>query len=65
MMKSFFPDSGVYMSATATELVCILSLYHGEEEHEDIMTVGNEEIIATSVKLWPCLKRLEAWLMKL
>lgn len=39
------------MSATATELVCILSLYHGEEEHEDIMTMGNGEIVATSVKL--------------
>ena len=53
------------MSATATELICIFALYLGKEEHEDIMTVGNGEIITTSVKLWPCLKRLEAWLMKL
>lgn len=53
------------MSATATELICIFALYLGKEEHEDIMTMGDGEIIATSVKLWPCLKRLEAWLMKL
>lgn len=39
------------MSATATELVCIPSLYHGKDGHEDIMTMGNGEIIATSVKL--------------
>lgn len=35
------------MSVTATELVCILSLCPGKEEHEDIMTMGNGEIIAT------------------
>lgn len=35
------------MSATATELVCILSMYHGEEEHEDIMTMGNGKIVGT------------------
>lgn len=35
------------MSATVTELVCILALYPGKEEHEDIMTMGNGEIIAT------------------
>lgn len=39
------------MLTTELELVCILSLYHGKEEHEDIMTVGNGEIVATSVKL--------------
>lgn len=53
------------MSATATELICILALYPGKEEHEDIMTIGNGEIITTSVKLWPCLEHFEVWLMKL
>lgn len=35
------------MSAPATELICILALYPGKEEHEDIMTMGNGEIVAT------------------
>lgn len=38
------------MLTIESELICILSLYHGKDGHEYIMTMGNGEIIATSVK---------------